>query len=389
MFWDLTERQKLLQSSAREFLAKYCPIHEVRRVDESRQNMSPALWAEWIRNGWQLIDLPESLGGTEDDLLDQVVVHEELGRVLAPLPTLSSLVLAAGLIRVARLAGSSFGSNSVDQGNVISAALVHLPHNFELSRLDATISQHQDRWQISGTVAMVPYVEVSTLVLVPALVPQEPESIAFALLDGVTVGLSNPKRQEMLGGPPFYTLSLESIPANEVHVFKAGDHLQDIMNVLAVSTILLCAETVGAMERVFELTRDYALSRHQFGKPIGSFQRVQDMVIAMRLDCDAARLAVWAAASAQAERAFLFEASVMKAAVNRAALDALFQAHEVFGGVGFMKEHDLQLFTRVLKVNSLLHGTTEEHLSGVARGLRTGQSRASQHLSPEYSSLAV
>jgi alkylation response protein AidB-like acyl-CoA dehydrogenase len=141
------------------------------------------------------------------------------------------------------------------------------------------------------------------------------------------------------------------------------------------------AEICGAIEKVFELARDYASERVQFGRVIGSFQRVQDMVIAIRNHCDAARLAVWhAAATTPTSPEFDFRVSVAKAVAGQAATEATFQAHEVFGGVGFMMEHDLQLYTRRAKMLALLLGSTHSHLTRVGDRLLSGPSRADNHL---------
>ena len=126
--------------------------------------------------------------------------------------------------------------------------------------------------------------------------------------------------------------------------------------------VLHCAESVGGAQRVMEMTVDYAKQRLQFGRPIGSFQSVQHTCADMVNAIDSARLATYQAITSledgiPAGR----EIALAKVLTNHAYKWTTLQAQKIHGGIGFMEEYDLQLWTRRAKVAELKYGTSSLH----------------------------
>jgi alkylation response protein AidB-like acyl-CoA dehydrogenase len=137
----------------------------------------------------------------------------------------------------------------------------------------------------------------------------------------------------------------------------------DVDRQLQLACVLSTSETVGAMDVLFEMTRQYAIDRIAFGRPIGSFQAVKHQLADMSLSLEASKAVVTVAVSAvQEDRADASEiASMAKAWVSDAGIDLAQGCFQVFGGVGYTWEHDLHLFLRRITMNALLFGQSDWH----------------------------
>ena len=137
--------------------------------------------------------------------------------------------------------------------------------------------------------------------------------------------------------------------------------------------MLSVAETVGAMDVLFEMARQYAVDRIAFGRPIGSFQAVKHQLADMSLSLEAGKaVSVAATRAAQAQRADAMEiARMAKAWVGDTGIDIAQGCFQVFGGIGYTWEHDSHLFLRRITMNNLLYGQPDFHREQicVAHGL--------------------
>ena len=154
---------------------------------------------------------------------------------------------------------------------------------------------------------------------------------------------------------------------------EAGEGWQILKRALDRSTILHCAQSVGGAQKVMAMTVEYAKQRVQFGRAIGSFQSVQHDCADMVNAIDGARLATYQAITrledgASADK----EIAMAKVLANHAYTWTTLTAQQIHGGVGFMEEYDLQLWTRRAKVAELKFGTSAPHRDtfATAMGLR-------------------
>ena len=140
------------------------------------------------------------------------------------------------------------------------------------------------------------------------------------------------------------------------------------------ATALQCVEMAGGARAVLDMTVQYVTDRHQFGRPLGSFQAVQHQVADLSMRIDAAWLATWqavwrCAGGAEAEGAAGAErkVAIAKAAASDAYVDATLTAHQLHGGIGFAVDHDLHLWSDRARWAAATHGTREEHLRSLAQ----------------------
>jgi alkylation response protein AidB-like acyl-CoA dehydrogenase len=231
---------------------------------------------------------------------------------------------------------------------------------------DPELTAHIDGdWvYLSGVKTFVPFAPHAHVLLVSARAGDE--GTLLVGVAGGTPGLHH-VRLTTLGGDPVYEVRLEAIRVPLANVVGPPHATAAIARALSCAVVGALAYAVGAAERVLEMTVEYARTRVQFGRPIGSFQAVAHRCADMRSDLDALRYLVYQAAwCLDVDRPSDLEVAAAKAYGNEALRRIFMHAHQVHGAIGFSTEHDLHLFTRRAKATELTWGATDLHLGRVA-----------------------
>ena len=150
------------------------------------------------------------------------------------------------------------------------------------------------------------------------------------------------------------------VPLPEMIVQRATETMPD----LEMTACLIAAQMAGAMQRVLEMTLQFANDRQQFGRPLGKFQAIQHQLAVMAEQVLAARMAAQIGCSAAGNHPGEMEAAIAKARASEAAVDVVALAHSIHGAIGFTADYDLQLFTRRLHAWRLQAGS-ESYWQGV------------------------
>ena len=138
--------------------------------------------------------------------------------------------------------------------------------------------------------------------------------------------------------------------------------------VIEQASVAKCGEVLGAMQRVLEVTVDYAKERRQFGRPIGSFQAIQHYCVNMATDVDGSRFSTYQAAWRLSEGLpSTREAAIAKAWVGEAYGRVITLAHQIHGAIGVTMDHDLQFYTRRVKAANVTFGDVDFHREIVAQ----------------------
>ena len=143
------------------------------------------------------------------------------------------------------------------------------------------------------------------------------------------------------------------VPLPEMTVQRASGTKPD----LEMMACLIAAQMAGAMQRVLEMTLQFANDRQQFGRPLGKFQAIQHQLAVMAEQVLAARMAAQIGCSASGDRLGLMNVAIAKARTSEAAVEVTALAHSIHGAIGFTADHDLQLFTRRLHAWRLQAGS--------------------------------
>jgi len=280
MDFSLSEAQTELAGLARKILAE--------RGTPERQ------WADLASAGVLAAGLPESLGGAGLGLLEQCSVLAEVGRAVSQVPFLSSVVLGAGAI-------ASFGSpdqrrrwaEPAGHGSVVLTAALSEEDGDDPSSPSARAEHSGGRWRLSGVKTAVPGATRASLILVPV-----------SAADGVMVFLVRPsdigvtvQPQELTDGTEAGRVVLDDVALDDSRALGGPGRGPEIAGwLMSRGTLGQCALQAGVVERALELTAEYARSREQFGRPIGSFQAVAQRLADAYIDVEAVWLTMWQAA---------------------------------------------------------------------------------------------
>jgi 3-oxochol-4-en-24-oyl-CoA dehydrogenase len=378
------EHQELAQSvrSACERLASEERVRTVAYAGEDgRSGFDTALWDVLCNQvGVAAIALPEHLGGAGYGAVALGVVAHELGRALAPVPFVSSTVLATGLLldltdrdpdADKRLTGLVEGRRTA------AAALTGDGGLWRPSAVTLRATRAGDGWSLDGTVRHVLGGSAADDLVVVA-VADDGEPAVF-LLDPSVDGVAAEAERVLDRTRPMATITLSSAPALRL----SGDGpLGDVVERnVDIALAVLSAEQVGACERLLEIATDYARTREQFGRQIGSFQAIKHKCADMLVDLEWARSASQAALEALDGSAAAGEsdwrASMAKAVCSEALRNAAKANVQIHGGIGFTWEDSAHLYFRRARTDEVVLGTPAQHwdrLSALDRSTRVSAS---------------
>jgi alkylation response protein AidB-like acyl-CoA dehydrogenase len=367
------ERHELARS-VRSACERLVPEERVRAVaygDDAAGDMQSGfdveLWDVLCNQvGVAAIALPEHLGGAGYGPSALGVVAHELGRALAPVPFISSTVLAAGLLidLTERDPDAEKRLTELVEGRrTATAALTGDGGMWRRSAVTLTGVRSGEHWHLDGTVRHVlGGTAADDLVVVAAAEGGEP---GVFLLDPHVDGVVVEAERVLDGTRPMATVTLNAASA----VRLSGDGPVDdvVSRNVDITLAVLSAEQVGACERVLELATAYAGTREQFGRPIGSFQAVKHKCADMLVDLEWARSASQAALEAfdTNDAAITGEAgwraSMAKAVCSESLRDAVHANVQIHGGIGFTWEDCAHLYFRRARTDEVLFGTPAQH----------------------------
>jgi alkylation response protein AidB-like acyl-CoA dehydrogenase len=368
MDFDLSKPQKLLKESARALLARECAPGRVRELMETETAHDEGLWQTLAEQGWTGLLVPEGVGGLGFGLVEMAAVAEEMGRACLPGAFLSTLY-AAALVERAGSAGQRAKYLEPIAAGELKATVALLEEgaswDLEAVRLDA--SRGGGRFTLKGRKLFVPDAGVADLIV---CVARDGDSLALLPLAREVEGLTVNPMPSMDATRKLYEVVFEGVSVAEDDVLGVdGDAREALRGASEVATAVLCAEMVGGMQWLLETTVEYAKTRQQFGRPIGSFQAVQHMCADMLLLTESARSAAYYAAWALNEHdpAARVAVSVAKAYCSDAYREVANRGVQVHGGIGFTWEHDLQLYYKRSKSSETLFGDATFHRERLAR----------------------
>jgi alkylation response protein AidB-like acyl-CoA dehydrogenase len=370
----LTEEQIFLQKSVQELFTKECPPELVRKLRQDDGNGRPtSLWTALAGAGVFGLAFPTELGGDGGDLFDLGLVYEQAGRVLCPTLVYSTIAFGVGVSRLAGPEQATHLLRTLVTGGLTASVALGDPGDPRRTAHALTAVRRHDSWYLSGTLRFLPNGDVVDSVLVTARAGDGPERVIGFVVSPRTPGWTQ-RRMRTFAGDIQTVAVLEDVevadPALVLGDTNRGLLGTDVAAVRNALTALLCMEMVGGAASVLDRTVDYVKIRHQFNRPIASFQAAQHHVADLRIALDGARLAAyqaawWTARGHLAER----EVAIAKLRCNAAYKNATLTAHQLHGGMGYLRETDLHMWSERAKVTELLDGTDEVQLARIARAL--------------------
>ncbi len=363
MDFGFSEEQEMLRKSARDFLAKECPMTHVRRMMEDELGYSEEMWRKMAELGWMGLIFPETYGGAGLAMVDLVVVLEEMGRVVMPGPFFSTVILAG----VALAEGGSEEQkkrylSAIAAGKLkATLAFVEPSGRWDAAGVDLEARADAGGYRLAGSKLFVQDAHAADLILVAARTGRGKgeEAISLFAVEVPKDGVSIVPLKTMDQTRKLCEVNFEQVRVGpEALVGGVGKGWPILSRVLDRAKVALCAEMCGGAERVLELSVDYAKVRVQFDRPIGSFQAIQHKCANMLLQVEGAKSATYYAAWAVAndvEEAPL-AAAIAKAYASDAFRTVAGEGIQIHGGIGFTWDHDMHLYFKRAKGSECTYG---------------------------------
>jgi 3-oxocholest-4-en-26-oyl-CoA dehydrogenase beta subunit len=369
------EEQQSLKASARKFLEKECPPALVRQVETDARGVPQALWEQMAQLAWLGLPFAERYGGLNADLVTLAALVEELGRACDPTPYLSTVV-ASGLLL--QDAASETHKQAIlpriARGEaLVSLAILETDGRYAPESIRLSAAADRGAFVLNGVKLFVEHAHIADHLLVAvrtAAAPDPAQGITLLLVDPKSKGISL-SRLDALGPDKLFEVGFDAVAVPREHVVGAAHTAwPQLATTIKRTAALQCAAAVGGAQRVLEMTVDYAKERVQFDKPIGSFQAVQHHCANMWMDIETAWLATYQAICQLNQGQPADEQiAIAKAWTGEAYTRACLTAHQIHGGIGFMMEYDLQLWTRKAKAMEAAWGSPESYRRELARML--------------------
>ncbi|MFC4503436.1 MULTISPECIES: acyl-CoA dehydrogenase family protein [Streptomyces] len=367
MDFAFSEEQEELRRTVRAFLADTSPESEMRRLMDTPDGFDRALWRRMgTELGLQGLAVPEEYGGAGCGPVEVGAVMEEMGRALLCAPFLSSAVLATtALLRSADEEARKRLLPGLAAGELVATlALTEDSARWDASGVALNARESEGTWLLDGHKTFVLDGAAADVVLTVA---RAADGIGVFVVDGDAPGLTREPLPTLDPTRRQARLDYHDVPAQRLRTH--GDGWDLVAQVLDRGAVALAAEQVGVASRALDTAVEYAKVRHQFGRPIGSFQAVKHLLADVLLEVESARAAAhYALLAAQDDDPRLpAVASLAKAFCSDACLQATSENIQVHGGIGFTWEHPAHLYLKRAKTSQLLFGDPAYHRELLAR----------------------
>jgi pimeloyl-CoA dehydrogenase small subunit len=366
MDFDLTEEQRMLGDSVRRLISDAYDDFEKRKAYRAESTgYAAANWSAMAEMGLLGLPLSEDQGGFGGGPVETLIVMEAFGRGLVVEPYLATVVLGLGLLR--RIGADPALLERV-AGGELTLAFAHQERQarHDLHDVSTTARRDGDAWVLDGAKGVVLHGDSAGLVIVSARIAggrRDRAGIGLFLLDPSSPGVTR-RGYATQDGLRAAEIVLEGARAT----LLAEDALPLIELVTDEAIAALCAEAVGAMEALRELTVDYLKTRQQFGQPLANFQVLQHRAADMLVASEQARsMTMYAAMMVQhpdaAARSVALSAA--KALVGRLADQVGKEAIQLHGGIGVTDEYKAGHYFKRLTMMNTMFGDVDHHLRRV------------------------
>jgi len=370
MDFDLSDEQSLLKDTARRWASDtYSSIEQLAAARAEPLGFAEAKWAELAELGLLGLPFAEADGGFGGGPVETLVVMEALGRALAPEPYLACVILGGGAVR---LAGSEAQRAALLPGLIDGSARLAFAHSEVQARYDledvATTARAVDGgFRLDGRKSVVLNADAASTLVVSARTSghrRDAAGISLFLVPVDAPGVTVSAYPTQDGGRAAEVILTDvAVPADAV-LGTVGEGFAVVERVVESAIAALCAEAVGLMEALLDLTVEYLKTRKQFGVAIGTFQALQHKAVDMFVALEQARsMALYAAMMVEAEDAAerRVALSAAKVQINRSARLVGQTAVQLHGGIGMTMEYIGAHHFRRLAIIELMFGDAAFH----------------------------
>jgi len=363
MDFSFTEDQNSIRDLVKQVLTDIVTDDSLKALVREGTWFHERAWKQLAESEMLGLAIPEKHGGAGMGLTELCILLQQVGRTVAPIPAIETLVSAA-------LPLAEFGTpeqkdrflGGIAQGRIImTPALVDMDSR-DPFRPSASATAAGDGWRVTGRFSNVAYADIADRIVVPA---RTEEGATLVLLvdpkdEGVRLG-----EQRGTNGQPLWLLELNGAAVGADDVLGNADHGDAVLRYLVDRTTLgICAVEYGIAEQALFMTANYAGERKQFGVPIATFQGVTQRVGDAYIDVQVMRSSMWQACwrldqGLEADK----ELAVAKFFASEAGARVVAAAQHVHGGMGFDRDYPLYRYFMTSKHLEFTLGGTHESLT--------------------------
>ncbi len=366
MALGVTAEQEELRDSVHRFLNDRAPLTKVRELMETEDGLDRSVWEQvGAQLGLLGLAIPEEYGGAGFTFAEQAIVLEELGAALYGGPFFASAVLAANAL----LASSDDSAKSdllpgIAAGETIATiAFTEDDGNWDPTGVRMAATRDGEGWRLDGHKSFVLDGGTADLILVVAVADG---ALSLFAVEGGAAGLGRKVLPTLDETRKLARLEFDAVPARLIG--SAGDAAAIMDRTLDIAAIALAAEQLGGAQRALDMVVEYSKVRHQFGRPIGSFQALKHRMADLLLEVESLRSAVTYAAAAVTDNSEEIPvlASLVKAYASETYFHVAAENIQMHGGIGFTWEHDAHLYFKRAKSSELFLGDAAYHRERLA-----------------------
>ena len=369
---SLNEHQRMLEQSVRSFMERRAPRSKIVQLQRSEPGYEPEVWKTIAELGWLGLLIPDSYGGGSGSLTDAAVLFQEFGRGPLPGPLFSSSILSALVLLEA---GSEEQRRrylpAIASGeSIFSVAITEPGRSWGPQGIALTAERQGEGFRLNGVKLFVSDAVAATHLIVVLRTGPSIEATSLIIVDKNLPGVSARLLPGFIGWQGEVTFNNVEVPADGLFARCENQGWAALTRAMQRALPVLCAYQVGSSQAIFEMSVQYSQTRVQFGVPIGRFQRVQDHIIRLVNNLDAARWTTWEAIwKLDSGRPAAASVHLAKAVTAEAHIEACNAAHEVHAGIGSALEYGLVPHTRLSRTLFNYLGEPKWHKRQMAAAL--------------------
>ena len=346
---DFTEEQQMIRDMARAMFDEHSDVDAVRALEDDPKGYSEALWKQMSESGLVGLTLPAEYGGGGQTLFEAALLYEEMGRALVSVPHFVSSIVSAGIL----LEAGNDEQKSQWLPRIASGDAILTPAWLEPERgygpvgVQLEAKPEGDGFRLSGTKLHVYFGSVSDRLLVLA---RTEAGIDLFLVDPTVPGVEMKQLLSQASDTQFQVKFDGVLVRPEDRIGAPGTGWETFSGVLHDGIVLLSAQAVGGAQKALDVTVEYTKIREQFNKPLGAFQAIAHYLADASTNIDGGRVLVHEAAWSSANgRSISRLAPMSKLFCCETYREVTRMCEQVWGGVGFTREYDIQLYFRRAK----------------------------------------
>lgn len=363
MDFSLTEEQMLLKDSVDKYVRDHCGVERHRQLVKTELGFDPDAWRQFAELGWLCMPFSEELGGLGGGAVDTMVMTEAMGRGLVREPFLITVVTCGGFLQ---LAGNSaqqdrYVAGIIDGRSQWAFAFAELHGGYDMSCVSSRVEATSDGYRLNGKKLAVLNGHCADFLIVTAT---SEAGLGLFIVDAAAEGVSREPFTAVDGSRgahiEFNNVALDQ----EQQLGAPGEASQYLEQVLAMTTVAMGGEALGAMQVLLDTTVEYTRTREQFGQPIGKFQALQHRMADMYLKIEETRsLLLYAAILLDEGSTDAVQAcAALKFKIAEAGRQVSQEAVQLHGGIGMTDELMVGHHFKRLLLLGMLYGDEEYYL---------------------------